>query len=77
MPTLRHCGLMLSAAVGEVKRRFSALQARTAFSSFAVSEAQGFLSLFCGLSLSFVRKKEKPPSWFNLTSAVWKRGGCC
>jgi hypothetical protein len=45
-----------------------------AVAAFAVSEAQGFLSLFCGLSLSFARKKEKPPSGFNLTSAVQEKG---
>ena len=43
-----------------------------AVAAFAVSEAQGFLSLFCGLSLSFARKKEKPPSGLKLaTAARW------
>ncbi|MBQ6092462.1 MAG: hypothetical protein IJL00_02155, partial [Clostridia bacterium] len=39
-----------------------------------VSEAPGFLSLFCGLSLSFARKKEKPPSGVKLTAAVQEKG---
>jgi hypothetical protein len=45
-----------------------------AVAAFAVSEAPGFLSLFCGLSLSFARKKEKPPSGLKLTAAVQEKG---
>ena len=73
MPTRRHCGRKLTATVGEIRRRTrdSCLQSHIelfrrvdAVAAFAVPP--GFLSFFCGLFLSFARKKEKPPSWLNL-----------
>ena len=66
------------AEAGGIGRRNKTALFRTAgadaVAAFAVSEAPGFLSLFCGLSLSFARKKEKPPSGLKLTAAVQEKG---
>ena len=63
----RQCGLGRSVGLGEIKRRFSASQTRTAFS---LSPYAGFLSFFRRLFLSFVRKREKRPSGLKLPSAA-------
>ena len=63
----RQCGLGRSVGLGEIKRRFSASQTRTAFS---LSPYAGFLSFFRRLFLSFARKREKRPSGLKLPLAV-------
>ena len=65
----RQCGLGRSVGLGEIKRRFSASQTRTAFS---LSPYAGFLSFFRRLFLSFARKREKRPSGLKLTAAARK-----
>ena len=60
--------------VGEIRRRFSAPQVRTPSPLSPYPKPQAFFLFSADFSLSFARKKEKPPSGFNLTSAVQEKG---
>jgi len=74
MPTCRQYGRVVSGLVGEMKPPNTgqlSLKREGIFcvlcSEFLLSPypKPGFLSFFCGLFLSFARKKEKPRSWLS------------
>jgi len=74
MPTCRQYGRVVLGLVGEMKPPNTGqlfLGRRGSFAScvrsffFRRTRSPGFLSFFCGLFLSFARKKEKPRSWLS------------